>query len=457
MRRLLVLAILVGCGRPPELGSHEAAMSMSPLAYDFGAITVGSASLPRNFLITAAIDEDDVLTSVTSSCAAFTVDTSSIALPFNVYRYCEVDPRRRAPPCDSQPASFLVTFTPSFAGPQSCAIQANFEFRAPLVSTVSGTGVAPPRAQQVIAPTDGTLAFGEVVVGTASADRAAILRNVGAEPIDIGDATLTGPDAAAFSLTASGADPLPAGADHVWSVRCTPPAAGALTATLTLITDAPTSPVAIDLSCTGIQSDLAVTPSPLSFPEVFVGETATLPLTLTNSGSAPLTFGTPSVTGAGFSLGTLTDGVLPPGGDTTLMVTFAPTAAEADQDIAGQVTLPFADGVRTIDLVGPARTADLAVTPSTAVDFGAICVGQPRTQEFLAVNPGSGTTALTDLDGVHTIGESIAEAATVVPRPVTIVAAIVLAALALARIARDGLLNWLGASHEHEHEHEHHH
>jgi hypothetical protein len=64
-------------------------------------------------------------------------------------------------------------------------------------------------------------------------------------------------------------------------------------------------------------------------------------------------------------------------------------------------------------------------------------------------------TALTDLDGVHTIGESIAEAATVVPRPVTIVAAIVLAALALARIARDGLLTWLGASHEHEHEHHH--
>ncbi len=396
MRRLLVLALLIGCGRSPELGSREAAMSMSPLAYDFGAVTVGGSSGARNFLITAAIDEDDFLTSITSSCAAFTVDTSSLAFPYNVYRYCEMDPRRRAP-CDSQPATFSVTFTPSFAGPQSCAIQANFEFRAPLVSTVSGTGIAPPLAQQVIAPTDGTLAFGEVVVGTSSSDRSAILRNVGAEPIDVSDATLTGPDAAAFSVGPAGDNPLPAGSDYVWSLRCTPPAAGALAATLTLTTTAPTSPVVIALTCTGIQSDLTVTPSPLAFPEVFVGESATETLRLTNSGTAPLVFGTPTITGVGFTLGALSDSSIPAGESATIDVTFAPTAAEADQDIAGQVTLPFADGVRTIDLVGPARTADLALTPSTAVDFGTICVGQSRSQEFLAVNPGSGTTTLTDL------------------------------------------------------------
>lgn len=62
-------------------------------------------------------------------------------------------------------------------------------------------------------------------------------------------------------------------------------------------------------------------------------------------------------------------------------------------------------------------------------------------------------TALTDVDGVHSIGQAVAGAATVVPRPVAIGAAIALAALTLVEIARDGLLTWLGTRHDHDHGH----
>lgn len=64
-------------------------------------------------------------------------------------------------------------------------------------------------------------------------------------------------------------------------------------------------------------------------------------------------------------------------------------------------------------------------------------------------------TALTDVDGVHSIGQAVAGAATVVPRPVAIGAAIALAALTLVEIARDGLLTWLGTRHDHDHGHAH--
>ncbi|MEZ4403330.1 MAG: hypothetical protein R3B06_25110 [Kofleriaceae bacterium] len=74
-------------------------------------------------------------------------------------------------------------------------------------------------------------------------------------------------------------------------------------------------------------------------------------------------------------------------------------------------------------------------------------------------------TALTDVDGVHSIGEALAATADGVPRPVAVVCAGLLAAAALAQIARGGLLAWLGTSHAHgpagadahDHGHAHHH
>lgn len=141
----------------PRFGSREAAMSMSPPAIGGARSGHGRRQLRRAQLPhhrgdrrgrLPHLDHLELLRSPSTPAASRSRTT--------LYRYCEMDPRRRAP-CDSQPATFSVTFTPSFAGPQSCAIQANFEFRAPLVSTVSGTGIAPPLAQQVIAPTDGTL------------------------------------------------------------------------------------------------------------------------------------------------------------------------------------------------------------------------------------------------------------------------------------------------------------
>ncbi|MBK9036642.1 MAG: hypothetical protein IPL61_36235 [Myxococcales bacterium] len=60
-------------------------------------------------------------------------------------------------------------------------------------------------------------------------------------------------------------------------------------------------------------------------------------------------------------------------------------------------------------------------------------------------------TGLTNVDGIGSVGAALIDAATVVPRPIALVAAILLAAVALAQIARVGLLTWLGTSHAHDH------
>lgn len=400
MKHTLLVAVTLtaaACGGPPELGQHQLDMTMSPITYDFGAVAVGSASAPRSFLVTAAIDEDDYLQSVTSDCPGFTVDTSGLALPFNVYRYCEGNPSAFAP-CPGVSARFNVSFTPQFAGLQSCTITATLDLAGALTSTVTGTGVAPALGQAVIAPGDGALDFGDVVVGTSSANLAVIIRNVGTDPLDLGAAELTGPGADAFAVDDSGANPLAPGDDHTWSVRCTPPTSGAYTATLTLPSAAPSSPVTIALSCDGIESNLTIAPAPVWFDETLVGATSSRFVTLTNAGAAELTFGTASLTGAGFSTPALPTGSLLPGASVTLQLDFAPTAAEADLDVIGQLVVPFDSGERTIELVGPARTAAIALTPAGgALDFGAICVGQGRTRELIAVNPGSGAIAIDDV------------------------------------------------------------
>lgn len=62
-------------------------------------------------------------------------------------------------------------------------------------------------------------------------------------------------------------------------------------------------------------------------------------------------------------------------------------------------------------------------------------------------------TALEDVSGAGSIGDALRSAASVVPQPVAIAAAVILGGLALAQIAERGLLAWLGTGHLHAHDH----
>jgi hypothetical protein len=82
---------------------------------------------------------------------------------------------------------------------------------------------------------------------------------------------------------------------------------------------------------------LSASPTALNFGDVNTTASATLPVTLTNSGNSNVTISSVTVTGTGFSAGGVAAGMaLTPNQSTTLNVAFAPTAAGS---VTGSVTV----------------------------------------------------------------------------------------------------------------------
>jgi hypothetical protein len=107
----------------------------------------------------------------------------------------------------------------------------------------------------------GTLVFGEQLLGS-STNEAAILSNEGGDELTIEGIEIGGPDADAFSQTNSCPSNLAPGSDCPIAVTYTPDAAGAASATLTVTSDAPSSPDTVALSGTGHASSSPPGPSP---------------------------------------------------------------------------------------------------------------------------------------------------------------------------------------------------
>src|SRR3989454_5638 len=148
-------------------------------------------------------------------------------------------------------------------------------------TALSGTGVQP---QLSVAPP--SVSFGNVLVGSNGVQNLT-LTNSGSASLTIAQGTVTG---AGFSISAPTFPlTLPPGQSSSLSVQFAPTATGSVSASISLVSDAPNSPSTIALSGTGVQPQLSVTPTSVSFGNAVVGTTNTQTITLTNSGTADLT------------------------------------------------------------------------------------------------------------------------------------------------------------------------
>src|SRR5207245_1549798 len=154
---------------------------------------------------------------------------------------------------------------------------------------LSGTGVQP---QLSIAPP--SVSFGNVLVGTTGVQNLT-LTNSGSANLTIAQGTVTGAgftiSGLTFPLT------LAPGQSSSLSVQFAPTATGSVSRSVSLVSDAPTSPCPIALSGTGVQPQLSVTPPSVSFGNAVVGTTNTQTITLTNPGTANLTISQATVSG----------------------------------------------------------------------------------------------------------------------------------------------------------------
>ncbi len=108
-------------------------------------------------------------------------------------------------------------------------------------------------------------------------------------------------------------------------ITFTPTQTGKRTGTISIATSLSTLPINAPLTGIGIQSHLAVTPSALNFGSIAIGASADLTVTLTNTGTAPVTNLVLNLTGDYAITNPCTLTTLAPNTTCTATITFTPT------------------------------------------------------------------------------------------------------------------------------------
>jgi hypothetical protein len=193
---------------------------------------------------------------------------------------------------------------------------------SPLAPSGSGSGSGSDSGG--ITATPSSLAFGNVVVGTANSVPVT-LSNTGKVDLTISSVSISGKG---FS-TSGIATPLVLGAGQSadFTTSFKPSAAGAASGQISIESDA--SPMVVDMSGMGVASapQLSLSTSSLSFGDVTVGSASTQTVALKNTGNADLELGSVSASGAGFTVSGGSGMNLAPNQSTTIDVTFDPKAA----------------------------------------------------------------------------------------------------------------------------------
>lgn len=407
---------LVGCqATEPELSvTEQHAVVLVPATADFGSVQVGQTSGAISLRISPAANAQyDVINSVTASCPDFVIDTPGVP-GAAVIREIECE---SCPLCTAAPRCYTVyqedyywsaAFRPTVGQAVSCPVTFNFT-SGPRTVTLTGTGTLPPIDIDV-QPT--ALAFGDVRVNTPSSARTLTVRNLGGQTLTVNSISVPG----IYALSGATSYTVPPTGAVSHSLTCTPPAVGAQNGTLVISSNDPATPtINVSLSCAGIDSNLDISPSPLSIPTTRVGEPLERTITLRNTGGASMVLSSVSLSGANLELvGVPAQNLtLGPNDPTTVTVRF--NAAQSG-DASGTLSATYDGGqTRTAQISARALTTSIAVTPDGSVDLGPVCIGQSKQQEFSVI---ANAEAAFDVDAISTPAEPFTLSAPALPATV---------------------------------------
>ena len=153
---------------------------------------------------------------------------------------------------------------------------------------LTGAGTPPGKSSSssnssssgTLAANSTSLNFGNVAAGSSS-PQTLTLTNTGTATVTISQATVTGADFSVMGGMSSVS--IAAGQNHALQIQFAPKAAGSASGSVSIISDATDSPLAISLSGTGMTS-LAITTQPAS-QSVTAGQTATFSVAATGTGT----------------------------------------------------------------------------------------------------------------------------------------------------------------------------
>ena len=280
----------------------------------------------------------------------------------------------------------------------------------PINSPNDGVPIAvfsrPPGSQPILGPiavlSTPSLSFGSLSVGQTTGPQTLTLLSNGGQALSLNTIAITGANPGDFAITSDAChEPtsLPPGQSCSVLLSFTPSAAGSRTAALT-ITDNASPPVeSAQLNGMGLNPAPAVSllPGSLDFGNVTQGTNASLPVSVKNSGTAPLHISSVVIAGVNAndfsSSSTTCNAALPANSACTINVTFTPLAAGL-RTATVTLTDDAPDSPQVINVQGNATAAPASgvlVNPSSP-DFGAATQGTSTPLNVTVTN--SGTAAL---------------------------------------------------------------
>jgi hypothetical protein len=338
----------------------------------------GGLTFPPQSLDTTSAPETVTLTNGESTT---TISSVSITGP-NATDFAETTTCPASIQPDTQ-CTFSVTFTPQANGLRKAFITIN--------DSAPGTPHMVPLtgSTSALMLSVSSLSFGNEGVGETAPAQSVVATNVGTAPITFSSILASG----AFSETDNCTAPIQPGTNCTINVVFTPATAGATTGALTLNDSAPGSPQIVQLTGTGVNSTLVLSPSPLAFMTSETVGVASAPMAITamNSGTTPITISSITASGA-FSETNNCLVALQPGTNCAINVVFTPTATGA---ATGALTVtdnaPFSPQI--VQLSGTGITSTLSLSSATLA-FGnqAVGVASPS-MPIVATNVG--TTPIT--------------------------------------------------------------
>jgi Abnormal spindle-like microcephaly-assoc'd, ASPM-SPD-2-Hydin/Right handed beta helix region len=350
---------------PSALGSAQGSLSLSSKQGAVQVSLAGTGVQPAISIAPGSISFGNVPLGVTSSQTITlsnpgnaTLDITQLTGPGTGFGMTGLSVPLTLMP--GQTAKFSVSFTPSATGNQtsSVALVSNAA-TSPLRLSLSGTGV---QLQSQISVQPSSLAFGTVNVGS-SGKQSLTVSNTGSAALSINAVNTTGAGFGTVGLS------LPmtvaAGGSGTITVDFAPSISGSVTGSLSLASNAPTSPTGIALSATGTAQtlQLSANPTSLNFGSEAVGSTSSKQnVTLTNSSSSTaITISAISVSGSFTFTGLTLPVTLNPSSSLPLSVTFTPTVSGATTGTLA-VTSNSGNSPTTITLAGTGSSS--ALTPS---------------------------------------------------------------------------------------------
>ncbi len=299
------------------LGSG-AVVQLVPTTLSFNNQATGSTSAPQTVTLTNTGNQTLSITSIYTNDGEYAIVNNLCGSTLAALASCTLQ----------------VTFSPSTTGsrPASLFFSDNAP-GTPQAVPLSGTGTAAP----LVSLSFSSLGFGTQNVGTTSSSQNVILTNTGNAPLTISAIAFSPPSPANFLQTNNcpvSPSSLAAGGNCTFTISFTPTAVGALSASIVITDNAATSPQSIALSGTGAGvSGVQLSTSSLTFPSQSLGvPSSAQSFTVTNNGTATLTFNSPAISVTGTNAGDFSQNnncisPLAVGGFCTVNVTFTPTAS----------------------------------------------------------------------------------------------------------------------------------